>query len=329
MNRLEPLKFRPELREKIWGTTDPAPIFDPQERRIGEAWCVHNGSTVAGGPLEGRTVRSLVREFGSRLMGPSWSAAVKPPHANLAYQGMPRSEFPVLAKLLFAEDQLSVQTHPDNEMAAQTTGNERGKTELWYVVASRPGGRLGLGLREPLDAEQLARAAASGAIADQLRWVPAVPGECVLVPAGTVHCAGNGVVLCEVLQNSDITFRLHDYGRPGLDGKPRKLQIASAVAATKAHARPVPALPQEIANSPCLVERLGRCSSFVAELLTWEHPFVYSPDPRRCQLLACIRGAGTLNGMRFSAGDAFLIPAESSRFHVDGGEVQAVRAYLP
>ena len=328
MNRLEPLKFRPELREKIWGTKDPAPIFEPQERRVGEAWCVHNGSTVASGPLEGRTVRSLVQEFGARLMGPSWSAAVKPPHANLAYQGVPRSEFPVLAKLLFAEDQLSVQTHPDNDMA-RAARNERGKTELWYVVASRPSGRLGLGLREPLDAEQLARAAESGAIAEQLRWVPAVPGEWVLVPAGTVHCAGKGVVLCEVQQNSDITYRLHDYGRLGLDGKPRKLQIKSAVAATKAHARPVPAPPQEIASSPCLVESLGRCSSFVAELLTWEHPFVYSPDPRRCQLLACVRGAGTLNGIRFSAGDAFLIPAESSRFHVDGGEVQAVRAYLP
>lgn len=328
MNRLEPLKFRPELREKIWGTKDPAPIFERQERRIGEAWCVHNGSTVASGPLEGRTVRSLVQEFGARLMGPSWSAAVKPPHANLAYQDMPRSEFPVLAKLLFADDQLSVQTHPDNDMA-QAAGHERGKTELWYVVASRPGGRLGLGLLEPLDTEQLVRAAESGAVADQLRWVPAVPGECVLVPAGTVHCAGNGVVLCEVQQNSDITYRLHDYGRPGLDGKPRELQIKSAVAATKPYVRPVPALPQEITSSPCLVERLGRCSSFVAELLSWEHPFVYSPDPRRCQLLACVRGAGTLNGMPFSAGDAFLIPAESSRFHVDGGEVQAVRAYLP
>lgn len=328
MNRLEPLKFRPELREKIWGTKDPTPIFEQQERRVGEAWCIHNGSKVAGGPLEGRTVRSLVREFGARLMGPRWSAAVKPPHANLAYQGMPRSEFPVLAKLLFAEGQLSVQTHPDNAMA-QAARQARGKTELWYVVASRPDGRLGLGLREPLDAEQLARAAKSGAITDQLRWVPAVPGECVLVPAGTVHCAGNGVVLCEVQQNSDITYRLHDYGRPGLDGKPRKLQIQSAVAATNPHARPVPAPPQEITSTPCLVEGLGRCSSFVAELLTWEHPFVYSPDPSRCQLLACVRGAGTLNGARFTAGDAFLIPAESSRFHVDGGEVQAVRAYLP
>ena len=328
MNRLEPLKFRPELREKIWGTQDLEPIFERQDRRIGEAWCLHNGSFVASGPLQGRSVKSLVQEFGVRLMGPSWSPSVRPPHANLAYEGLPRSEFPVLAKLLFANGQLSVQTHPDNDMA-QTVQNGRGKTELWYVVASRPGARLALGLDKALDPEQLSQSAADGTIEDKLRWVPAVPGECVLVPAGTVHCAGSGVVLCEIQQNSDITYRLHDYGRNGLDGKPRELHIASAVAATKVHLRPKPTLPRESVRGPCLVEHLGRCSSFVAELLTWEHPFVYSPDPRRCQLLACVTGAGTLNGIRFQAGDAFLIPAESSRFHVDGGAVQAVRAYLP
>jgi len=325
VNRLEPLKFRPELREKIWGTHDLAPVFERQDRRIGEAWCLHNGSTVACGPLQGRSVSSLVQEFGARLMGPNWSAAVKPPHANLAYQGIPRSEFPVLAKLLFAAGQLSVQTHPCNELAR----NGRGKTELWYVVASRAGARLGLGLREPLDREQLARAAVDGTIEGKLRWLPAVPGECVLVPAGTVHCAGGGVVLCEIQQNSDVTYRLHDYGRPGLDGKPRQLQIENAIAAAEVHLQPEPTLPRETTSRPCLVERLGRCTSFVVELLTWEHPFVYSPDPQRCHLLACVRGAGTLNGIGFQAGDAFLIPAESARFHVDGGEVQAVRAYLP
>ena len=328
MNRLEPLKFLPELREKIWGTQDLAPIFERQERRIGEAWCLHNGSEVSVGPLRGRTVKSLVQEFGARLMGPSWSPAVKPPHANLAYEGLPRSEFPVLAKLLFAAGQLSVQTHPDNHMA-QAVQNGRGKTELWYVVASQPGARLGLGLRDPLDPSQLAQAAVDGTIEDKLRWVPAVPGECVLVPAGTVHCAGSGVVLCEIQQNSDITYRLHDYGRNGLDGEPRDLHIENAVSATKVHARPEPMLPRQITSRPYLVEHLGRCSSFVAELLSWEHPFVYSPDPKRCHLLACVGGAGTLNGIRFQAGDAFLIPAEASRFHVDGGSVQAVRAYLP
>ncbi len=325
MNRLEPLKFCPELREKVWGAHDLTPIFGRQDRPIGEAWCLHNGSTVDGGPLHGRSVRSLVREFGTRLMGPAWSTAVKPPHAKLAYRGVPRSEFPVLAKLLFAEGQISIQTHPDNKLAQ----NGCGKTELWYVIASRDGARLGLGLREPLDSGQLWQAATDGTIEDKLHWVPAVPGECVLVPAGTVHCAGSGVVLCEIQQNSDSTYRLHDYGRPGLDGKPRQLQIESAIAAAKVHVKPETELPREATSRPCLVERLGRCSSFAAELLSWEHPFVYSPDPQRCHLLACVRGAGTLNGAGFRAGDTFLIPAESARFHVDGGEVQAVRAYLP
>ncbi len=328
MTRLEPLKFRPSLREKIWGTRDLAPLFGRKRRRIGEAWCIHDGSEVDSGPLRGRTVTSLVAEFGQRLMGPHWNRAVRAPYARPVYQDIPRDTFPVLGKLLFGAGQLSVQVHPDNETARSLEGG-LGKPELWYVIAAEPDARLGLGLEKPLEPAQLASAATDGSIERLLRWIPAVPGECVLVPAGTVHCAGGGVVLCEIQQNSDITYRLHDYGRNGLDGAPRALQVDRAVASAKTHIQPQPRMPEKISVRPCLVERLDRCSAFVAELLSWDHPFVYSPDPKRCQALICVCGAGTLNGIPFDAGDAFLIPADSPRFLVDGSGARAVRAYLP
>ena len=330
MNPLDPLKFRPSLREKVWGTHDLAPMEVRSERRIGEAWCLHDGSEVAEGPLKGRSLASLVSEFKDRLMGASWRPAVFYGRGGLGSRlGLPAGSFPIVAKLLFGADRLSIQVHPDDRHAGRLE-NGRGKTELWYVAHAGPEARLGLGTLEDLTPEQLAKAAIDGSIEDRLRWVPAVDGQCVIVPAGTVHSIRGGAVLCEIQQNSDITYRLYDYGRKGLDGKPRPLQLGRAVEVADTKSRPELVRPQALEARPRRVEKLGACRYFRADLLTWDsQPFIYLPDPKRCQAIVIVSGFGALNGIPFEAGDAFLIPAECPRFPVDGWEVKAVRAYLP
>ncbi len=325
MNRLEPLRFRPSLREKIWGTHDLRPVLGRAEHRIGEAWCLHDGSRVAEGPLRGQSVASLVERFGKRLMGAAWSPGdFGAPAAN----GGGPSAFPLCGKILFAAGRLSVQVHPDNELARRLEGC-RGKTEIWYVLDARPGAELGLGLTADLGPAELAEAAADGSVEDLLRWVPAVPGRCALVPAGTVHSVRNGAVLCEIHQNSDLTYRLFDFRRRDLAGRYRTLQVRRATEAADTAARPELTAPRVVSGEPCRVAQLGRCRHFAAELLAWDRPFLYSPDPLRCQILVIVRGFGSVNAVQFEPGDAFVIPAESPRFPVAGDRAQAVRAYLP
>lgn len=329
MTRLEPLKFRPSLHEKVWGTHDLRPVLEPASSRIGEAWCLHDRSAVASGPLAGRPVDSLIREYGSRIMGPAWRGSQRaiPSGGHTVTDGA-KPTFPIAAKLLFGAGDLSIQVHPDDR-AAQTEGGQTGKTELWYVIAAEPEARLGLGLRTALTSEQLLEEAANGTIERRMRWVPARQGDCVLVPAGTVHSAGRGVILCEIQQNSDVTYRLYDYRREGLDGQLRTVHVDRAVKVARVASRPEPRRPKLVTKFPCRVESLGRCPYFAAELLSWNGPFIYTPNRQRAEILICVRGHGALNADPFVSGDAFLIPAEASRFPVDGIETQAVRAYLP
>ena len=314
MSRLEPLKFRPSLREKIWGAQDLRPVLGRVAVLVGEAWCLHDGSEVAHGPLTGRRIDSLIAEYGTRIMGSGWAGS-----------GGDGPRLPIIAKLLFCTGNLSIQVHPN----ARQADNRRGKTELWYVVAAEPGACLGLSLATNLDPEGLAEAAKDGTIDQHMNWVPARPGECVLLPAGTLHSAGGGAVLCEIQQNSDVTYRLYDYQRPDFDGRLRALDVDRAVAAVETRSRPTPRVPQLVDDRNCRVESLGKCPHFETELLSWDSPFIYMPDPGRIHLLVCIRGYGSVAGIAFESGDAFLVPAEAARFPVDGIEAQFVRAHVP
>ncbi len=329
--RLGPLKFKADLRERIWGTLDLRPVFtDLPKRRIGEAWCLHDGSRVADGPLQGCSACELVERFGERILGRPRTGAAADGDSD-----RPSTELPVVGKILFIEDRLSIQVHPDDQRAsALPTG--RGKTELWYVIEASSEARLGLGLDRDLSADALRSASAGGDIVSSLRWLPARPGDCILLPAGTVHSARGRLLLCEIQQNSDITYRLHDYGRPGLDGRPRALQVSRAVEASNVGSRPEVARPKP-SDPPlsfaemgtCRIGRLGQCPHFTAEVLTWNAPFLYTPNPRHCDVLICIAGHGSMDLTPFGPGDAFLVPAEAGRFPVIGEDAVLIRAYVP
>lgn len=203
---------------------------------------------------------------------------------------------PLLVKLLFTSDNLSVQVHPGDAHALQHH-NSRGKTEMWHILRAEPESRIALGLRERVTPERLRDAAQTGEIMELLNWIPARPGDTFFVPAGTIHAIGGGLALCEVQQHSDITYRLHDYGRQ------RELHLDHAMAVS--NLEPVPSrtgLPVE-------------CAYFRTELLT-VNGYWRSVSPARNTLYIALEGLGSIAGEPFQAGEAWEAPAGSDPFDI-------------
>ena len=184
-----PFRLKPWFSERPWGRQSLKPWYDETGTKelVGEAWLTGPQCVVEEGELEGRTLESLSAELGG--------------------------EFPLLVKLLFPNEKLSVQVHPDDAQA-QAAGGARGKTECWYVLEAEPGAAVALGLKPGSDSEKIKAAVADGTMEDLMEWVPVSVGDMLFVDAGTVHAIGPGVVLLETQQTSDITYRLYDYGRP-------------------------------------------------------------------------------------------------------------------
>ena len=207
---LEPLKFNPRFKEKIWGSTNLAPIFGDIDRPIGEAWYTYEQNTVIGGSFDGRSIGSLLAEYGPRLMGSGYQASKlrrRSADPSAAADGAGKNPyFPILTKLLFPSQKLSVQVHPNDAYAIEHEDGP-GKTEMGYVLAAKPDACIALGLTEDLSPSDLAASARSKEIEKYLRWVPVCAGQTVFVPPGTIHTLGEGVVICEIQQNSDLTYR--------------------------------------------------------------------------------------------------------------------------
>jgi mannose-6-phosphate isomerase len=184
-----PFRLKPWFSERPWGKRDLRPWYADTgtTELVGEAWLTGPQCVVETGPFAGRTLASVATELGG--------------------------EFPLLVKLLFPAEKLSVQVHPDDAQA-QALGETRGKTECWYVLEAEPGAAVALGLKAGVDAAAVKAAVADGTMEELMEWVPVSVGDMLFVDAGTVHAIGPGVVLLETQQTSDVTYRLYDYGRP-------------------------------------------------------------------------------------------------------------------
>jgi mannose-6-phosphate isomerase len=192
--KLGPFRLAPWFSERVWGRRDLRPWYASTgtTELVGEAWLTGPACIVETGPLAGQTLASVVVAAGEVLGA---------------------AEFPLLVKILFPNEKLSVQVHPD-DAHAQAMGQPRGKTECWYVLEAEPGAAVALGLRDGATPETVKAAVADGTMEQLMNWVPVSVGEMIFVDAGTVHAIGPGVVLLETQQTSDMTFRLYDYGRP-------------------------------------------------------------------------------------------------------------------
>ena len=220
---MNPYVFRPILKEVLWGGAAICPFKSqpPDPRKIGESWEVSDvdgrPSIVADGPEEGVTLGELVRRHGADLVG----------GRVLERFG---SRFPLLVKFIDARDDLSVQVHPDDNLAHARHG-ALGKTEMWYVVQAAPGAALYSGFSRPIDADEFRRRVEERTIMEVLKRYEVRPGDVFFLPPGRVHAIGAGCFVAEIQQTSDVTYRIYDYDRVGADGRKRELHVAEALEA--------------------------------------------------------------------------------------------------
>jgi mannose-6-phosphate isomerase len=197
-----PFRLAPFFSPRPWGSMDLSPWYAAKPAEpIGEAWLTSKDCLIDTGDLTGRTLAEAVAAHGEEILG---SDAIR--------EG--DSDFPLLLKLLFPKEKLSVQVHPDDRIASELAHEPRGKTECWYVLRAEPKAAIALGLQPGTNEEEIRAAVQQKTLEALLNWIPVSPGEMIYVDAGTVHAIGPGVVLLETQQYSDLTYRLYDYGRP-------------------------------------------------------------------------------------------------------------------
>jgi mannose-6-phosphate isomerase len=267
---LYPLKFQPVLKRYLWGgrrlLTELGKPLGPGDD-YAESWEVSDHeagqSVVANGPLAGKTLHDLVVKRGPELLGR---------HA-------PQPRFPLIFKYLDCQRDLSVQVHPGDETAALLDPPDLGKTEAWLILDAQPGSRVYAGLRYGFDRQSFEREVRGGRVELCLNSFEPRPGDCVFIPAGTVHALGAGLLVAEIQQASDTTYRLHDWGRVNADGQPRQLHIDEALAAIDYAAPSVrPAAPKATAQPH--VERLAACDKFVLDRWQLTEPQTLGGDER-------------------------------------------------
>jgi mannose-6-phosphate isomerase len=311
---LYPLRFDPIYQYRLWGGRRLASLLStslPGDGPIGEAWLLSDRddhqSQVANGPLKGQTIGRLMEQFREQLMG----------------KFAPRfHRFPLLLKFLDAREMLSVQVHPSDAHPDLIPLGETGKTEAWVVIEAGNGSRIYAGLKPGTTAGDLRHSLSNGTIADHLVGIVPKPGDCVFIPAGTVHTLGNDVVVFEVQQNSDITFRLSDWGHvDAKTGQPRPLQVDQAFACID-FASSIGGLvsPLVVTTTPVEREILFDCEHFQLWRLRGESPFnVGAAEMPR--VLVCIEGSGWFEGggsaYGVDKGEVWLLPAVigACKFH--------------
>src|SRR3989440_166177 len=221
-------------------------------------------------------------------------------------------ELPLLVKLIFTSERLSVQVHPDDGK-----DGPRGKSEMWHILDAEPGATIAIGFREPITRQRLLEFTRTGDVEDLLNWMPVKAGETYFVPAHAVHAIGAGIVLCEIQQNSDVTYRLWDYGRR------RELHVDKAVPISDLGVHP--GVQRPVLRSPGR-EELVRSKHFVTELVRLNAGEEITPEPRTCQLWICIEGSATIGG-EAGAGGAIEFGGCIGRGHT--GLLQKLQALGP
>jgi mannose-6-phosphate isomerase len=323
MSSLPPLRFRPILREYLWGgrrlgSDLGKPVGDAPH--YAESWEVvdhrDDQSIVVNGPLAGTSLHQLVEQRAAEIFG----------------HDRARKQFPLLLKFLDCQKTLSVQVHPNDAQAAKLDPPDLGKTEAWVVLAAEPGSKIYAGLKPGVDRQTLERELARGTCEVCLHEFEPRVGDCVLIEAGTVHALGAGLLIAEIQQASDTTYRLYDWNRIDRDGKPRQLHIQQALAVIDFARGPVDAVATKSQqNEP--IERLVACDKFVLD--RWQLDATQSlAHDNRFHILTVVEGSAAISssGNRFTLprGGTTLIPATTRPVEVKAqGKAVVLDIYLP
>ena len=312
-----PLKFEDIFKTVVWGGEKIAPFkgVQTEQHNIGESWELSgvkgNESVVANGPLAGHTITELACEYKEVLLGKKVYEATG-------------TEFPLLIKFIDARDDLSVQVHPDDTLAGARHNGSKGKTEMWYVVQADEGAHLMAGLSRQTTPQEYESKVNDNTVTEILKDYKVREGDTFFIPAGRVHSIGKGCFIAEIQQTSDITYRIYDFGRLGLDGKPRELHTELAKDAIdytvlddyRTH------YPQVTDSENTLVS----CKYFTTSLFDLSQSVTKDIASLDSFLIAiCIDGQGTIsdghgNTIQIRKGETILLPADSlsATFTPDG-----------
>ncbi len=316
---LYPFRFQPLFRRYLWGgrrlqTMLQKPIGPGED--YAESWeIVDHGadqSIVSNGSRAGQSLHDLVDELGPRLLGAFWDERIHDKSVPLSLRG----RFPLLLKFLDARLPLSVQVHPDDEMGTRLSPADLGKTEAWLVLATGPQSRIYAGLNPDVDRQRLADAINDGSIESMLHSFAPRAGDCVFIPAGTVHAIGGELLICEIQQASDTTFRLYDWNRVDASGKARPLHVPRALEAINFQRGPIEPIRWRVAING-LSEPLVTCDKFYLNRIVLDEPMRRGGDGRM-RILVVVKGSLQLEyeqgNESLELGQCVLLPADGAAF---------------
>ncbi len=322
MDRNLPFLLKPSAKDYLWGGRKLNDEFNKEIDLypLAETWecSTHpdGQSVVASGPDAGKTLGEELR------LHPEYLGS----HPLQIMDGKP--ELPVLVKLIDAARDMSVQVHPDDAYALQHE-NSLGKTEMWYVLAARKGASVVYGFNQDVDANQIQNALADGTLEKHLNRVPVQKNDVFFVKAGTVHAIGAGIVMAEIQESSNLTYRLYDYERVDRNGKQRELHVKKALQVMHMQSSAEPRQPMRVLRyrKGCASELLMRCRYFQVERLllnidSYQLPVDYKTGNNSFHALLCTEGTGLLSGesftLYFNKGDCIFVPADSIPLKLHG-----------
>jgi mannose-6-phosphate isomerase len=302
---LYPLVFHPLFKERIWGGRELEKLFAknlPAGKPIGESWEISDRpgdeSIVANGKFAGQNLRQLMEKFPREILGDARPAT--------------ENRFPILCKILDAREKLSLQVHPPAGKAAELKGEP--KTEMWFIAAAAPGAELYVGLKRGMTRAEFERRISDGSVADCFHRVPVRAGDTMFLPSGRVHAIGAGLVIFEIQQNSDTTYRVFDWNRVGLDGKPRELHVPQSLASMDFNDFE-PSLVQAKSSGDGISKSrvLVRHELFYIDSAELKNGERVSLKPNQLQILAVTRGKVEVKSgadtVALDAGQFCLVPA--------------------
>ncbi len=319
------IKFTPQLMSKVWGGDKLHEYFGKvQGERVGESWEIsgvpQKVSLVSEGHQVGKSLTELIEQYGARLVG----------HRVLRDHG---KDFPLLFKFIDAREDLSVQLHPD-DVIAKKRHQSLGKTEMWYVVQADPGARLVIGFKPGVTLKQYHQSMVDNTITSLLNEIPVSAGDAFFIPPGLVHAIGSGVVLAEIQQTSDVTYRIYDWDRPDVNGQMRELHIEQAEEALVFHdLSQVACTPENrISNQAQLLYASPYFNTSVIEIT---EPITRTfPQTESFVVLMCTKGQLSLTSeglapMEISKGECVLVPAEVAAIDLSAHDAEILEVFVP
>ena len=306
-------RLTPAFQDYLWGGTKLRDIYHKpcDFEKVAESWelSTHPAgeSRLLRDGRPGPTLREYIAAEGKEILG-----------ANCGKF----DEFPVLIKFIDAKDALSIQVHPSDEYALKHEG-EYGKTEMWVVMDCEPGAFLYFGVNRALSKEEFRRRIEDNTVLEVLNRVDVHPGDVFFIESGTIHAIGAGILICEIQQNSNCTYRVYDYDRRGADGKPRELHIEKALAVSNLTPSDTEKREKEVKTVPGgTVKELASCKYFTTQRLTVDGTMTLEADESSFVSLVVTEGEGTVTGpensLAFKAGDSLFVPAGTGEVTLSG-----------